>query len=252
MRRLTGKTALITGGNGGIGLATAKLFQEHGASVAITGRDPATLDEAQEALGKDALVLRGDISKVADIEAAMEKIGERFGRLDVLFANAGLVNPAPFEAVTEEGFDDTCSINFKGTFFTIQKALPLLSKGSSVIVTTSVSHQMASPNVSVYAASKAAQHSLVRTLAVELIDRGIRVNAISPGPVATPRFGKRWGAPPEAIQAAREAFIRKSPLKRFAEPDEIARVALFLASDDSSYIVGEEIVVDGGLTLPLV
>lgn len=252
MKRLEGKISLITGGNGGIGLTTARLFQEHGARLAITGRDPATLSEAQEALGKDALVLRCDISKVTDIEAAMETVRDRFGHLDILFANAGLVNPSPFDQVTEERFDDTCSINFKGTFFTVQKALPLLSKGSSVIVTTSVSHQMGSPNVSVYAACKAAQCSLVRTLGVELIERGIRVNAISPGPVAVPRFGTRWGAPPEAVAAAREAFVRKSPLKRFAQPEEIAKVALFLASDDSSYIVGEEIVVDGGLTLPLV
>lgn len=251
MKKLTGKNALITGGNGGIGLATARLFREHGARLAITGRDPDSLARAQDALGEEALVLRSDTGKVTDIEAAMAEVGKRFGRLDVLFVNAGASQPAPFAQVTEERFDDVVATNFKGAFFTIQKALPLLSANASVIVTTSISNQKGSPNFSVYAACKAAQRSLVQTLSLELIDRGIRVNAISPGPIDIPGFGSRWGVPPETIQAAREDFVRKSPMKRFGRPEEVARTALFLASDDSSYIVGAELVVDGGVNLPL-
>lgn len=251
MHKLTGKTALITGGNGGLGLVTAQLFKEHGARLAITGRDPESLDRAQQVLGEDTLVLQSDVSRLDDIELAMRKVEAHFGHLDILFVNAGLANPAPFESFTEERFDETAAINFKGVFFTIQKALPLLSNGASVIVTTSASNQKASPNFSVYAACKAALVSLVRTLSVELISRGIRVNAVSPGAINTPNFGRRWGTPPEVVQHAREDLIRKAPIKRFGEPREIAQVALFLASEDSSYVVGTEIVVDGGLTLPL-
>lgn len=251
MQKLSGKTALITGGNGGIGLATAKLFRAHGARLAITGRDPESLARAQEVLGSDTLVLRSDTSKLGDIEAAMQEIQAHFGHLDILFANAGTSQPAPFDQITEERFDEISATNFKGTFFTIQKALPLLSGTASVIVTTSISNQKGSPNFSVYAACKAAQRSLVQTLSLELIERGIRINAISPGPIDIPGFGSRWGMPPEAVQTAREEFVRKSPSKRFGLPDEIAKTALFLASDDSSYIVGAELVVDGGVTLPL-
>lgn len=251
MQKLSGKTAFITGGNGGIGFATAKLFREHGARLAISGRDLKSLEKARQALGEDTLALQSDVSQLAEIDLAMARIKEHFGHLDVLFVNAGQSNPAPFDSLSEERFDQTAAINFKGVFFTIQKALPLLSKGSSVIVTTSISNQKASPNFSVYAACKAAQLSLVRTLSVELIDRGIRVNAVSPGAINTPNFGKRWGVPPEVVQTSRENFIRKAPIKRFGDPEEIAKVALFLASDDSSYVVGTEIVVDGGVTLPL-
>jgi NAD(P)-dependent dehydrogenase (short-subunit alcohol dehydrogenase family) len=251
MQKLSGKTALITGGNGGIGLATAKLFREHGARVAITGRDVDSLARAQEALSSDTLVLRSDNGKMADIESAMQKIQVHFGHLDILFVNAGTSQPAPFKLVTEAQFDEINAINFKGSFFMIQKALPLLAKNASVIVTTSISNQKGSPNFSVYAACKAAQRSLVQTLSMELIERGIRVNAISPGPIDIPGFGSRWGMPPEAVQAARDEFVSKSPMKRFGKPDEVANAALFLASDDSSYIVGAELVVDGGVTLPL-
>jgi NAD(P)-dependent dehydrogenase (short-subunit alcohol dehydrogenase family) len=251
MQKLSGKTALITGGNGGIGLATAKLFREHGARVAITGRDAESLARAQDALGGDTLVLRSDTGKLTDIESAMRQIQEHFGHLDILFVNAGTSQPAPFELVTEERFDEINAINFKGSFFMIQKALPLLAKNASVIVTTSISNQKGSPNFSVYAACKAAQRSLVQTLSMELIERGIRVNAISPGPIDIPGFGSRWGVPPETVRMARDEFVSKSPMKRFGKPEEIARTALFLASDDSSYIVGAELVVDGGVTLPL-
>ena len=250
MRRLSGKTALITGGNSGIGLATARLFREHGARLIITGRDRASLDKAESELGEDVLALQSDAGNLGDIERLMERVAERFWQLDVLFVNAAGTNPAPFALVTEAQFDETAASSFKGVFFTIQKALPLLADPASVIVTTSITNQKAAPNFSVYAACKAAQRSFVQTLGLELIAQGIRVNAISPGPVDTPGFG-RWDVPREAVLAAREEFTRKSPLKRFAAAEEIAKVALFLACEDSSYLVGSEIVADGGISLVL-
>ncbi len=248
MKKLFGKTALVTGGNSGIGLATARLFQQHGARLAITGRDPATLEQAQRELGDGVVAIRSDAGRLADIEALMGEVQERFGRLDVLFANAAVAQPAPFEAITEAQFDDTMAVNFKGVFFTIQKALPLLANGGSVIVTTSITNQMGTPNFSVYGACKAALRSLVQTLGLELIGKGIRVNAISPGPITTPMFG-RFGLPGEAVRAIQDEIQRKSPIKRFGEPDEVAKAALFLASQDASYIVGNELVVDGGMSL---
>lgn len=250
MQKLSGKTALITGGNSGIGFAAARLFLENGARIAITGRDNDSLARAQQNLGNEALVLQSDAGQLDDIELTMQSVRERFGSIDILFVNAGSGQPGPFEQVTEAQFDETVAANFKGTFFTIQKALPLLADNASVIVTTSVSNQRASPNFSVYAACKAAQRSLVQTLGFSLVQRGIRVNAISPGPIDTPGFG-RWGLPPEVTLAVKENFLKKSPMKRFGSADEIAKAALFLASDDASYITGEEIVVDGGVSLPL-
>jgi NAD(P)-dependent dehydrogenase (short-subunit alcohol dehydrogenase family) len=250
MQRLTGKNAFITGGNSGIGLATAKLFHEHGAHLAITGRDPATLEQARISLGGEVLAMQSDAGNLNDIEQSLNQAKDYFGQMDILFVNAASGNPAPFALVTEAQFDEMAAISFKGVFFTIQKALPLLATGASVIITTSITNQLGAPNFSVYAACKAAQRSLVQTLGLELIERGIRVNAISPGPINTPGFG-RWDVPREVVQAARDEFTRKSPIKRFGEPEEIARVALFLASDESSYIVGTEIVADGGISLVL-
>lgn len=251
MQKLLGKTVLITGGNGGIGLVTAQLFLAHGARLVITGRDQESLDHAQRVLGSETLVLRSDTGKLGDIDTLMQTVQAYLGHLDVLFVNAGSSQPAAFDKVSEAQFDDVVATNFKGVFFTIQKALPLLAEGSSVIVTTSISNQKGSPNFGVYAACKAAQRSLVQTLSLELIPRGIRINAVSPGPINTPRFGQRWGVPQEVVQAARADFVRKAPIKRFGEPDEVAKTVLFLASDDSSYVVGTEIVVDGGASLPL-
>lgn len=248
MGKLDGKTALITGGNSGIGLATAMLFKAEGARLVITGRDPSTLDRAQAVLGDDALVLRSDVGKVSEIEAAMAAIQARFGHLDIVVANAAIARPAPFEAITEAQFDDVAATDFKGVFFTIQKALPLFAGGGSVVITTSISNQMGAPNFSVYAASKAALRSLTQTLSLELIQRGIRVNAVSPGPVDTPGFG-RWDVPPEVVEAARDGFLARSPVKRFGTSEEIARAILFLVSADASYVVGHELVVDGGVSL---
>ena len=248
MQKLKGKTALITGGNSGIGLATAKLFREQGARLVITGRDKANLDDARNLLGDNVLAIQCDAGKLADIESLMQLVKKQFGQLDILFVNAGTAQAAPFELVSEEQFDIMVTTNFKGAFFTIQKALPLLAKSASVIVTTSITNQMGTPNFSVYGACKAALRSLVQTLGLELVGRGIRINAISPGPIDTPIFG-RIGLPDGAEQAIKAEIIIKSPIKRFASPDEVAKVALFLATEDSSYIIGDEIVVDGGMSL---
>jgi len=248
MDRLKGKTALITGGTSGIGLATAKLFRAEGAQLAITGRDPDSLARAQEILGNETLVIRSDAGNLAEIELMIEQVKDRFNRLDVLFVNAAIAKAAPVELVSEDQFDEIMGINFKGVFFTIQKALPLFGDSASIIVTTSITNQLGSPNFSVYGASKAALRSLVQSLSLELISRGIRVNAISPGPIATPMFD-RFGIPSDAVHAIKGEIERKSPIKRFGTPEEVAKVALFLASDDSAYLVGEEIVVDGGMSL---
>lgn len=248
MKKLTGKNALITGGNSGIGLATARLFLEHGARLAITGRDPASLEQARVALGGDVLALQSDAGSVGDIGQLMHHMGEQLGRLDILFVNAAIAHVKPFELVTELEFDEMANVNFKGVFFTIQKALPLLSNNASIIVTSSIANNMGSPGFSVYGACKAALRSLVKTLGLELIGSGIRINAISPGPIATPMYG-RIGLPDEMEQTIKAGIQEKSPIQRFGDPEEVARVALFLASDDSSYIVGDEIVVDGGMSL---
>jgi NAD(P)-dependent dehydrogenase (short-subunit alcohol dehydrogenase family) len=246
MNRLAGKRALITGGSSGIGLECALLFGAEGARVAVTGRDADKLVRARQALGPDALALKSDAASLEDIRALVEQVRAAFGALDVLVVNAGIARAAPFEQVTEAQFDEVLGTNFKGAFFTIQQALPLLAEGASVIVTTSIANRRGAPDYSVYAASKAALRSLVQSLGLPLAARGIRINAISPGPVATPMFG-RGGLSPERVQERMRELAQKSPLKRMARPDEIARVALFLACDDSSYLVGEEIVADGGI-----
>lgn len=248
MKKLAGKVALITGASSGIGLASARLFQAEGAQLAITGRDPQALARAAAELGGDVLALRADAGSLADIDRVMEQVKQRFGRLDVLFINAGTASPAPIEQVSEASFDAQMTTNLKGVFFTLQKALPLFGAGASVIVTTSITNQLGSPNFSVYGAAKAAQRSLVKSLGLELIGRGIRVNAISPGPIATPMFD-RLGLPDAVAAAKKLAIAEKSPIGRFGSADEIARAALFLASADASYMVGEEIVVDGGMSL---
>jgi NAD(P)-dependent dehydrogenase (short-subunit alcohol dehydrogenase family) len=248
MGKLDGKTVLITGGSSGIGLASAKLFLEQGARLAITGRDPDGLARVREELGGDVLTIRSDTANLAEITSLMQQVERRFTRLDVLFVNAAIATAAPMELVSETQFDDIMGINFKGAFFTIQKALPLFSGAASIIVTTSIANQLGSPNFSVYGASKAALRSLVQSLALELISRGIRINAISPGPIATPIFD-RFGLPPAVADGIKTEIAQKSPSKRFGLPSEVAKVALFLASDDAAYVVGEEIVVDGGMSL---
>ena len=247
MGKLEGKVAVITGGNSGIGLATAKEFKEQGAQVIITGRDQQTLDAAKREIGGNVVALRSDTSSLAEIDKLLAVVKEKFGHIDVLFVNAGIGKFAPVDAVTEEFFDSIMDINFKGAYFTIQKALPLLCDNASIILNTSIIAHIGMPNTSVYAASKAALITLARTLSAELVSRGIRVNAISPGPVATPILG-RMGMPPEMLEETAKNIQAQVPMKRFGRPEEIAKTVLFLASEDSSFLLGTEIVADGGMS----
>jgi len=246
MARLTGKVAVVTGGNSGIGLATAQRFHREGAKVAITGRDQKTLDEAVKTIGGDALAVRADVSKLSDLDKFYKAVAEKFGKIDIIFANAGIAKFAPFADNSEALFNETFDINVKGVYFTIQRALPLLNDGASIIINSSVVNETGLAGASVYAATKAAVRSFARTLTTELVDRGIRVNVVSPGPITTPIFG-RTGLPKEAIdEFAREAKT-KVPMKRFGKPEEVADTVLFLASSEASYITGVSINVDGGM-----
>jgi len=245
-RKLENKVAVITGGNSGIGLSTAKLFQAEGARVVITGRRQDVVDSAVKEIGGDSIGFKSDASKLDDITALYEKVKETFGKIDVLFLNAGIAKFGPFTSVDEATFDEMLNINFKGLFFNVQKALPLLNEGASVILTTSIADQKGFPDTSVYSATKAAVRSLARTLSAELADKKIRVNAIAPGPIDTPIFEK-LGAPEEAVEEIKVGFESMVPMKRMGSPDEIAGAALFLASDDSSFVLGVELVVDGGI-----
>ena len=247
MKRLEGKVAVVTGGNSGIGRATAREFSEQGARVVISGRDQQTLDEAKREIGGDVLTVKADVSDLADTDRLFAVVKEKFGKVDVLFVNAGVGKFAPLEAVTEEFFDEIMDINFKGAYFTIQKALPFLNDNASIILNTSINAHIGMPNSSVYAASKAALLTLARTLSSELVARGIRVNAVSPGPVTTPIFN-RMGLPPEQLQQIAEGIQSQVPMKRFGTPEEIAKTVLFLASSDSSFLLGTEIVADGGMS----
>jgi NAD(P)-dependent dehydrogenase (short-subunit alcohol dehydrogenase family) len=247
MGRLEDKVAVITGGNSGIGLATAKEFKEQGARVVITGRDQRTLDEAKREIGGDVLAVRSDASSLTEIDKLFAAVKEKFGKIDVLFVNAGVAKFAPVEAVTEESFDSIMDINFKGAYFTIQKSLPHLNDNASIILNASIVAHIGLPNSSVYAASKAALITLARTLSAELVGRGIRVNVISPGPISTPIYN-RFGLSPEALEETAKNFKEQVPMKRFGRPEEIAKTALFLASSDSSFLLGTEIVADGGMS----
>jgi NAD(P)-dependent dehydrogenase (short-subunit alcohol dehydrogenase family) len=244
--RFTDKVAVVTGGNSGIGLATAKAFAREGARVAITGRSDTTLEAAHKELGPDSLVIKADVSRVPDIAAAMEEIKGRFGRIDALFANAGIGKFVPFEEVTEEFYDQTMATNLKGVFFTVQKAVPLFPRGASVVLNASINAHMGMPNSSVYGASKAAVLNLAKTLSADLLARGVRVNAVSPGPVATPIFD-RMGLPEEQTRQTKNWVAGQIPLKRFADPDEIAAAVLYLSSSESAFVVGTELVIDGGM-----
>jgi len=247
MTKFTNKTAVITGGNSGIGLATAQLLVEEGAQVLITGRDEKSLQTAQQQLGSKVIALKSDITKASDLEKLFDTAKQKLGKIDILFANAGVALFAPFEQTTEEIFDANLDINIKGSFFTVQKLLPLLQENSSIIFNTSVVGVKGFPGTSAYSASKAALRSLVRTLAAELVDRKIRVNAVSPGPIETPIYD-RLGLPEEAVKQMAAGMQAVNPMKRFGAAHEVAQTVLFFASSDSSYITGAELAVDGGLT----
>jgi NAD(P)-dependent dehydrogenase (short-subunit alcohol dehydrogenase family) len=246
MKRLEGKVAVVTGGNSGIGLATAKQFRDEGARVAISGRSQKTLDEAAKELGKDALAVQADVSNLADTDRLFSAVEKRFGKIDILFVNAGVAKFSPVETVSEEHYDEIFDINAKGAYFTIRKALPYLNDGASIILNSSVVSHKALPTAGVYAATKAAMRSFTRSLAAGLAERNIRVNAVAPGPIETPIIG-RTGLPQEAIDEWTKTLLASVPMKRLGKPEEVATTVAFLASKDASFITGVELDVDGGM-----
>lgn len=245
--RFAGRKVVVTGGNSGIGLATARAFADAGAEVAIIGRNPATLESARSAIGGKALAIQADMSRVEEIERAMERVRDSFGRVDVLFANAGTGAMVPFEQVGEELWDQVMNLNVKGTYFTVQHCLPLMEAGGAIVLCSSVSAARSMPGSSIYAASKAAINSLGRSIAGELVGCGIRVNVVMPGGVETPIMGRTPGVPPEAAGAIFQKMAEGTPMGRVGRPEEIAATVLFLASDAASYITAAEFPVDGGV-----
>lgn len=246
MMRLANKTALITGGTSGIGLETAKQFLAEGARVAITGTNPKTIEAARAELGDDVLIIRADASDVNAQNLVAAEIETTFGKLDIVFINAGVADLRPIENWDEAGFDRTFDINVKGPFFLVQALLPILSNPASIVLNTSVNAHVGMPTSSVYGASKAALLSMARTLSGELIGRGIRVNAVSPGPIATPLYGK-LGLSEEGLNAMAAGVLAQVPAARFGAPSEVAKAVVFLASDEASFTVGAELQIDGGM-----
>ena len=246
MSRLTGKIAVVTGGNSGIGLATAQRFAQEGAQVVIIGRRQKELDEAIALIGHEALAIQGDVSKLADLERIFNHIRQVKGKIDILFANAGLGELQPLGAITEESYEKTFGVNVKGTLFTVQSALPLMSEGGSIILTGSTTGSVGTPAFSVYSASKAAIRNFARSWSLDLQGTGIRVNVLSPGSTATPGLFTVLESSGEK-ESLLANFAQDAPLGRIGDPDEIAAVASFLASDDSSFMTGSEVFVDGGL-----
>ncbi len=244
MNRFEGKTAVITGGNSGIGLATAIRLKKEGARVVIVGRDPKTL--AAEASAHGFVAIQADVGKVADIERMYAEIAAKVGRIDVLFANAGVYRSAPLADTTEEFFDDIVDINLKGLYFTVQKALPHLNDGGAIVLNSSTVNTKGWPGIGIYSATKAAVRSLARTFAAELLPRKIRVNAVSPGATFTPIFG-RLGLSEAELNATAEALLKTVPIGRFATADDIAAGVAYLASDDAAYVLGAELTIDGGI-----
>jgi NAD(P)-dependent dehydrogenase (short-subunit alcohol dehydrogenase family) len=246
MKKLEGKVALITGGNSGIGFATAKRFVAEGAYVFITGRRQAELDAATNAIGENIRGIQSDVSNLVDLDRLFATIQQEQGCLDVVFANAGVGEIAPLGSITEAHFDRTFNINVKGLLFTVQKALPLLLEGASIILNASINSMKGVPAFSVYGATKAAVRSFARNWALDLKDRQIRVNAISPGVVPTPGYD-HLGLSDEQLQTFVDSQASNIPLGRVGTPDEIAKAVVFLASDDSSFVNGIELFVDGGM-----
>ncbi|WP_159476174.1 SDR family oxidoreductase [Dyadobacter sp. 3J3] len=246
MSNLQNKVAVVTGGNSGIGYATAKEFSAQGAQVIITGRNKALLDQASQELNVTGII--ADQADISSLDKLVDTVKNKFGKIDILFLNAGVTSFSPLESATEEHYDSIMNINVKGTFFTVQKFLPILNDGASVIFNASINANVGMSNTAVYAASKGAILSFNKVFSTELAPRKIRVNAVSPGPVETPLYGK-LGLSNDELSGLGEIFGKKIPLSRFAQSEEIAKTILFLASSDSSFITGTEIVIDGGLTV---
>src|SRR5512140_920925 len=246
-QNLVGKIAVITGGSSGIGLATAKRFVEEGAHVVITGRREKELKEAAAFIGRNVTTVAGDVSRLEDLDRLYVAVKEKHGHIDVLFANAGAGTIAPLAVATEAHFDQTFDVNVKGLFFTVQKALPLFKDGGSIILNSSVSNVLGVPAFTAYAASKAAVRSFARGWALESKDRRIRVNCVSPGAIDTPALATTTGLTAEQAEQAAAQFITQIPMGRRGMPEEIAAAVAFLASDESSYITGIDLAVDGGM-----
>jgi NAD(P)-dependent dehydrogenase (short-subunit alcohol dehydrogenase family) len=246
VNRLKGKRALITGGTTGIGLETARQFLAEGARVALTGRNPATLEAARKELGSDVLIIPSDAGDVPAQRLVADSLGMVFGALDVLFINAGMVELQPVEQWSEAAFDRSFAINVKGPYFLVQALLPIFANPASIVLNTSVNAHIGMPNTTVYGASKAALLSLARTFSGELIARGIRVNAVSPGPINTPLYSK-LGLSEADLRKVSASIQSQVPAGRFGSPEEIAHAIVFLASDESAYMVGSELQIDGGM-----
>jgi NAD(P)-dependent dehydrogenase (short-subunit alcohol dehydrogenase family) len=247
--KLRDKVAVITGGNSGIGLATAREFIANGARVTIFGRNPATLAQAADTLGGHVMAIQGDVRKLADLDRLFVETNKRFGRIDVLVANAGIAKFAPVESLSEELFDELSGILFKGVFFTVQRALPYLRDGASIVLTgASDADKQGRMMTSIYTAAKSAVRALARSLSVELLPRRIRVNVVSPGMTDTPIITREGGMPGMAPEEIAALITKTIPLKRRGRPEEVAKAILFMASDDSSYCLGAELMVEGGLS----
>ena len=244
MEKYKGKTVWITGGTTGIGLATAKLFINEGARVIVTGRTSATIKAAQAELGENAIAINSDATSLSDMDSLVETVRGTFGKLDVLFVNAGSARFGPFEAMNEEVYDEMFNVNAKGPYFLVQKLAPLMPEGSAVVFTTSIANVKGMPNTSTYGAAKAALRALTRSLAAELLPRGIRVNAVSPGPIESTILLK-MGMPKEAADQVNLQMKESNPMKRIGRPEEIAKAVAFLAID-ATYTTGAELPVDGG------
>lgn len=247
MKKLANKVAVITGGNSGIGLATAQHFINEGAQVIITGRNQQTLQQAKQQLGEQAHTLTSDASSMQDIQQLAEQVKQISPKIDILFVNAGFGLFSPIDQVDEDHFDKQFNVNVKGVYFTIQQLIPLINEGGAVILNTSVVTEMGMPGASIYSATKAAVSSFAKTLGAELVGRKIRVNVVSPGPIQT-NFFNATGMSHEQIEGFATGVLSQVPMQRFGTPEEVARVVSFLASDDASYVLGAEIYVDGGMS----